>query len=468
MIPISTLLRSIFPKLRRGATNSPPAFGHDLPAEDAPLPDSGEIPGSADGKIVFGGHRDAESLRPRATPVVMRRTKNNRSYAIVGTVGELRGLLENPPPASTYIVFSGSLVLMADQAEDIAPADNYHRQTDRIVKPLGNLTLAKRNNHFALKVWLHEDAVALKRALPRHRCCFALDQYLAHGRARAEPHLHLITGHVADEDTILHIFTFDDGALTAINERVLASSSHIRFQADYANLLASYDRNDYTVIVADPLPQPPAHMDSGNLRYLDGQIYDKLISFYIIDDAAEPSFMARHGISMTAGIISLVLYVASMALPYDSYHDSTESFRRIAAIIPQNDLAFGSDQLKAMSERRLFLNEERPQHDTVPFLRRLTSALAANGSDVIVSSLALNQIKVQPTDPDINIVVEMKKSPDPNLTALAQAKPILDRLSERMGVDFRLSHNAFQERIGPNNSKTLSFNIEGEFKRKGN
>lgn len=419
------------------------------------------------GKTVFGQSPGSNALRPNAT-TVQRRGNGNRSFVILGTTRELREVLENPPPPNTVIVFSGSLVLMADQAENTTPSEGYHRQTDRIVKPLGSLALAKRNNHFTLKVWLHEDAIALKRALPRHRCCFALDQYLAHGRARPESHLHLITGHIADDDTILHIFTFDNGALTAIDERVLASASHGRFSADYASLLSSYDRNDYTVVVTDPLPRPPSHMDSSNLRYLDGQIYDKLITFYIVDEAAEPSFMVRHGLSIIVGIASIMLYIGSMALPYDSYHDSTENFRRIAATIPQSDLAFGSDQLKTMSERRMFLSEERAQHETVPFLRRLTSALAANGSDVIVRSLALNQIKIQSTDPDIAIVIDMKKSPDSNLTVLDQAKPILDRLSERMGVDFRLAHNAFQERSGPNNSKTLSFNIEGEFKRKGN
>lgn len=443
--------------------SNPASYG-DMELEPATEPSHTAPDG---GKQVFGAGRRSS---PAAAPadITVQKTRAGRPYLIVGTPGEVRALLNQPPPKNTAIIFSGNLVMLADQAHDATVIEQdatFHRQTDRIVKPLGSIASRKRGTQFTLKVWLHEDAIAMKRALPRHRFSFALDQYLAYGRAQQSAKLHLITGHSADEETIFHIFTFDKGALTQITEKVLVGTNHFRFAADYAGLIASYDRNGHALVIADPLPPAPDRFANSDIRYLGNEIYNKPVSYFIVDGGSTPSFLVRNGLAFALGSLGFLTYALSMAIPYNAYYESTLEFRRISGTIPEKDLAFGSDQLKTMQERRLFMDEARPQDNTISFLRQIATTLASGGGNVIIKKLSLNSVKTQATDPDIAIVIDTKKNSSPNVSLLDQAKPILDRLSERIGIDFHLAHNGYQERAGQDNAKVLSFTIEGDLKR---
>lgn len=456
---MSSVLRTVLQNVFRRKPALPPSPDIDL-ASFTPGASAFDLPpahGSPSASTLVGtnvlfGDRAEPVLE--TTTAVPQNTTQTGNYVVLGTLDQVRAYVQNPPPRSTSFMLTGELVILAGQA-DVAKIDHYHRQTDRIVKSLRGFARGKRHTPFTLKVWLHEDVVALKRALPRHKFCFALDQYLAYGR-RQGTSIHLVTGYSADA-TIIHIFTFDNGTLTDILEKNLPAASHPRFAADFTTLLSGFNRNGHTVTVASPLPQT----NLPSCAYVGESIYAKPIAFFINDETASPSLLVRHGLTIVLLILAIAGYVATIALPYDDYSDATSSFQRIAASIPKDDLAFGSDQLKTMQERNRFLTAERQQSTTVAYLRGLTSALSSQG--VIIRSLALNRVKApdRPKDPDVSIRVEVKRSP--NESVYDQAKPILDHLSQRMGMDFHLAHGGYQERATAD-GKTITYTIEGNFK----
>lgn len=445
---LRTVLNSIF---RRNATVTEPAYVDSIP----PTVDPFAIPDTFhDTSSIGRGTRFALRQEPAGAmgtaPVTTQQARNGREYLMLGTLDEVRNFVDNPPSRSTTIFLTGQLVMLSEA--DVSNIEHYHRQTDRVVKSIGSIT--KRTIPFTLKVWLHEEAVALKRQFPRHKFCFALDQYLTYGRSQ-NTSLYLITGHSGATDTIIHIFTFNNGALTAIAEKMLPSTTHPRFAADYLSLLASFRRNGHSVTVVDPLPIP----DGDQYAYLDHVIYDKPISYFIVDQTATPSSFVRHGLSVGVAVASIVAFLGAMAVPYDDYSRATAEFQRIANTIPKDDLAFGSDQLKTMQERRLFLTDTRPQHSSINFLRNVTTTLSSAG--VIIRKITLNQVKAQASDPDIAIVIEVKRSASESV--FDQGKPILDRLANRLGVDVRLAHNGYQERTTAD-GRFITYNIEGTFK----
>lgn len=395
-------------------------------------------------RTVFG------SMKKPSDTQVTNHVGKKRSHTLVGTVDELRSLLANPLPSKTTILLTGELVLLADTEADAI--ENYMRQTDRITKSIGGF--AKRTIPFTLKVWLHKSVIDAKHQLKRYRLCFAIDQYLHHGKAQKK-NLRLVTGSSSQNETIIHIFTFEQGNLTSIEEKVLPGEKNQRFHADYLELLNTLRRDQQPITIADPLPNP----ESSQYSYIGPEIYKKPIQYFITDESAEPSTLTAHGIPLAVLFSAIAGYIGAMVIPYNEYSKAATQFQKIAASIPKNDLSFGSDQLKTMQERRLFLTETRTQQNIVRFLREMTFALSSEG--VVIKNIELKPAKQKPEDPDIAISLQTKRAP--GMSTLQQAKPILDRLSAKLGVNIHLAHNGYQtQKIG--DIDYVQYNIEGNFK----
>ncbi|MEM8519087.1 hypothetical protein [Janthinobacterium sp. CAN_S7] len=374
------------------------------------------------------------------------------AYQLVGTLTELHQLAANPPSTKTTILLTGELVLLSDT--EVSKLDNYSRQTDRIAKSISNFT--SRTTSFTLKVWLHKNVIELQSKLNHHRFCCAIDQYLRYGKKQKET-MHLITGYHGSIDTIIQIFTFKQGNLTAIEEKVLPSHQQARFNADYTEMLNALRRSGAPVTIAAPLNNPEGEQYS----YMNEDIYKKPIRYILTDESAAPSILAAHGIPTIALLVAIIVSVAAIAIPYERYNQATEQFKKVAASIPKDDLAFGWDQNKTMQARRLFLTEPRPQEETIRFLRSITGALSREGVTII--NIELNEQKQNPDTPDIAIVIQAKRNPGES--PLEQARPLIDSISNRIGIQLHLAHNGHQDR-STSAGKFIQYNIEGNFKGK--
>lgn len=378
--------------------------------------------------------------------------KTGNSYLFVGTVDELQELTLNPPATNTTIILAGELVMLADT--EVATPDNYSRQADRITKSIGDF--AKRTIPFTLKVWVHKNVIDAQRELKRHRFCFAIDQYLNFGKAQ-KMNLRLVTGLSGGNGTIIHVFSFEQGNLTGTEEKILPSMQSTRFNADYMELLNTLSKGSQAIAIANPLPQP----EHGSFSYVGDEIYDKIIQYPITDDTAAPSIFAIFAIPLAILMFSIAVFIGSIAIPFRDYKQATADFQKVAAQIPKTDLAFGFDQLKTMQQRRFYLTEERTQQQTVKFLRQATYAVSVER--VVIKNIELRPSKVKPEEPDIAVTIKTRRFY--NETPLEQAKPIIDHLSAKLGVNLRLAHTGYQEQKTAEGD-FIQFNIEGNFKGK--
>lgn len=417
----------------------------DTDTDDTPLP-----PSTPGGKKLFGFGK-SKTADPRRQPAIT--SGKTQPYQFLGSIDEINQLAYNPPHPKTIIFLTGELILLSDT--EIDSPENYSRQTDRIAKSMASLT--KRATPFTLKLWLHKNVIDLQRENKRQRFAFAIDQYLHYGRAQKNNFL-LVTGHPGNE-TIIQIFTFKNGALTAIEEKVLPNTQQPRFRSDYTELLNALYKSDpnTTIAIAAPLPEP----ESDRYSYIGNEIYKKRIIFPIVDDTAQPSSLSTH--ALPAGIILLAaaIYMAAIILPYNQYNQFATEFQSTIASLPQTDTTFGSDQLKTMQERRFFLTEERAQQRNIGYIKKIANTLAAE-DNITIKTITLQPNKQQPSDPDIAIAIQSKRAD--NKPALDQAKSILERLSARLGITLRLAHNGYQEQKTPAGN-FIQFNIEGNFEK---
>jgi hypothetical protein len=390
---------------------------------------------------LFGG-------RDNAAQNTLNKTENV-PYLFIGTVDELYRLSIDPPSTKTAILLTGELVLLSDT--EVESLENYSRQTDRITRSIGDFT--KRSIPFTLKVWLHKNVLETRQLLKRHRFCFAIDQYLRYGKTIKEG-FRLVTGSSGNNETIIQIFTFERGNLTGIEEKVLPEARHPRFGADYIELLNTLLRTGIQITIADPLPNP----ESSQFSYVGNDIYRKPTLFPITDEKSKPSFLTVHGIAFSLIAAAFILYVGATVLPYNKYKFASNEFQVVAASIPKSDLAFGSDQLKTMEQRRFFLTEARPQQKTVRLLSEISYALS--NESVIIKNIGLFPSKIKADDPDIAITIQTKRIQ--NESVLEQAKPLIDHLSARLGVTLRLAHNGYREqKLADGNF--IQYDIEGNF-----
>lgn len=442
MFPIKDLLANLFGK-KSSALAGMDDF--DVPDNVIKEPTLTPQPEREFGQQLFGAYKKPAKAKIKTTKAP--------SYLLIGTLAELNQLASNPPSTNTPILLTGELVLLSD--EEVSAPNNYSRQTDRIVKSISNF--ASRTSSFTLKVWLHKNAIELQRQLKRHRFCFAIDQYLNYGKKQKDP-LRLVTGYHGNDDTIIQIFTFEQGNLTAIEEKVLPGHQQARFNADYAELLTTLRRNGAPISIASPLTNP----EGEQYRYASDDLYKKPIRYLLTDEDAEPSFFSVHGIPFLILTAAIIASIAAIAIPYERYAQATQQFQKVASSIPKDDLAFGWDQNKTMQARRLFMTENRPQEQTIKFLRVVTAALSHEGVTII--NIELNTQKQKPNSPDITIAVQAKRQP--GASPLEQARPLLDSISNRIGIKLYLADNGYQDRSTAA-GKFIQYNIEGNFS-KGN
>jgi len=374
----------------------------------------------------------------------------SRPHHIIATTQELQVVLNDVPPSNTILFITGDLVMLSG-TDATTPAD-YTRQPDRITKSLTDFS--KRVIPFTLKVWLHISVVEAHRTLNRHKFCFAIDQYLQYGKSR-KGKFNLVTGSMGDNRTIIQILTFENGNLTAIEERVLPHTDNQRFTPDFAELLNALRKSGPQIIVANPLPE----QNSDLYTYAGSEIYDKAIHYSITDDFAKPSFLAVHGFPIAILVAAIAIKLGALLIPYNAYSQAANEYQRVIATIPKDDLSFAADQLKTMQQRRFFLSEPRPQHRNIDFLRKTAYALSSEG--VVIKNIELKPNKSRPEDPDITIAIQTKRYPSESV--LDQGKPILDNLSAKLGIGLHLAHDGYQI-IKDGNSDTVQYNIEGNFK----
>lgn len=426
--------------------------GFDMPPEapskalsfdlaDYPINDNAATPPAR----LFG---DAESSAKRKTSKP--KLGKSRPHRIIDTAQELQAVLNDVPPSNTILFITGDLVMLS--GTDAATPADYTRQPDRITKSL--TAFSKRAIPFTLKVWLHISVVEARRTLNRHKFCFAIDQYLQYGKSK-KGKFNLVTGSMGDNRTIIQTLTFENGNLTAIEERVLPHTDNQRFAPDFAELLNTLRKSGLPITVTNPLPE-----QNGDLyAYADGEIYNKAIHYPITDDSTKPSFMTAHGLSIAILFIAIAAKLGALLIPYNTYSQATAEYQRVTATIPKDDLSFAADQLKVMQQRRFFLSEPRPQHRNINFLRETAHALSSEG--VVIKNIELKPNKSRPEDPDIAIAIQTKRYPSESV--LDQGKPILDNLSTKLGIGLHLAHDGHQI-IKDGNGDIVQYNIEGNFK----
>lgn len=388
--------------------------------------------------------------KPSARP--SKQTGTKRKYQLVGTLDELRQLTIDPPHPKTAVILTGELVLLCETVEKTP--ENYSRQTDRLAKSIG--FFPKQPTPFTLKVWLHRNVLDAQKNLKHTRFYFAIDQYLNLGKSSKDSR-HLIAGSSGNNETIIHIFTFESGNLTAIDEKVLQSSQHPRFNADFAELLNTLKRDQLPITIITPLP----NQDNDQITYIGDEIYSAPIQYFITNENAAPKFLSAHGIPIAVVGAAVFAFIAAMAFPYNKYNLAITQFQKVASTIPKTGLTFGSSELNVMKERRIFLTEGRAQEQTIKFLRDITYALSTEG--VIIKNIKLDQKKQKPEDPDISVTIQerISKSEAP----IDQIRPILDRLSGKLGITLHLANSGYQTQKSATGD-TITYSIEGNFKGK--
>lgn len=384
-----------------------------------------------------------------------RRAANDLAPLLVGTIHELRNLVQTQPPTNVPIILTGELVMVSDDPESQEP-QGYIRQPDRLIRSPYFLLSAKQKNSLTIKVWVHASVLPIINDMPRHRVYLAVDQYLRFGSNNRQLQC-IVSGHSANDSTIVTIYNFKAGILTSTSEKILPARDVHRFASDFQHLIDTLLRASGTLTIAAPLPP----LQLPGVTNIENAVFKRLHYLPISDGSSQ--LPLRHlWPAITVILIAVSGYVLSILMPYEEYASAQQKFRTVADRLPDNT-GFGANQLKIMQQRRFALTDSRPQESAAALLTKIAQAAAQQ--NFVISTLSMNFApeSVGNPAPDLSFTLQVARQPGTSIDPLDIAKPILERFSASLNMPLHLAQNGYRTE-NKDGRPMMIFTIEANLK----
>lgn len=365
-----------------------------------------------------------------------------QKYSIAASNAELAGQAGDRLLLAGQLVYA-SLHLDAKPLSSYSPARTLDASSGQLLGlPLGllaGLSLGSRKNQ--PKVYLYVDANVL--ALPKVRCAFLIEAYLAWGR-KQKGCLALIGGTARkDEGFLLDVLVFEEGRLVALYDQELPQEHSPRFALAIASVLRRIQENypGARMVQAAPL----VDWALPGVEYLGDEVL-RALSFRRIGQQADSK--RQLALPLAIVVCGAVFALVAIGMAWGRYNAAIAHYERAisdSAIARQGGL--DAQYLSLLAQRQQFMALPRVQETQTAKLLTMIDAIAVL-PEVQIVEIKCSTIKLSETSmaseaiPDTWLRISLPKNERP---ALEQAQEILAKLAANTRMSWRLVPRGWQE-----------------------
>jgi len=278
----------------------------------------------------------------------------------------------------------------------------------------------------------------------RQKPVFAIDALLRYGqRLKGSDEFVILSAFEGTGTTLVQMLHFKKSELVALNEFTLAASSSHTFETDLHVLLERLRMAHAQAVFhwCGPLALPRTqsfHVAPASI-WQTAPIQNLTLS-------GRPSLVRRHGLALLLLALSTLAVGAGLYTPYTRYVQAREALSRESSHL-QGQYSFASEKLALLRARQAFFEVSRNGDQRLDKFKQVLAVLA-DEPDTRLREAQLNSTLETTRTPvpaqqqagktaDFELVVEVLR--EEGSTALAQSRPLLQKLSAQMGMNLRLS-----------------------------
>ncbi len=321
----------------------------------------------------------------------------------------------------------------------------------------------------SLYVSIDKEALALV-VKARQKPVFALDALLRYGQRVKGADEHVVLGAFEGSDaTVVLMLHFRKSELVALNEYTLAPASAHTFEMDLHVLLERLRMAHAQAIFhwCGPLSAP-----AGQALQLAPASLWQTAHGHNLTLSGRPSLLRQHGLALGLVLASVASVFVALYVPYTQYVTARDALSRENSQL-QGEYSFASEKLALLRARQAFFEVSSHGDRRLVQFKTVLEVLAQQ-EDLRVRESQLNS-NLDPVSrgrpgqtgkaADFEVLVDVPREPDS--TALAQSRPLLQELSAQMGMNLRLAttdpYKDIEKSASGDNKARRQYRIQGDF-----
>lgn len=321
----------------------------------------------------------------------------------------------------------------------------------------------------SLYVSIDKEALALV-VKARQKPVFALDALLRYGQRAKGADEHVVLGAFEGSDaTVVLMLHFRKSELVALNEYTLAPVTAHTFEMDLHVLL---ERLRMAHAQASFHWCGPLSAPSGQSMQLAPASLWQTAHGHNLTLSGRPSLLRQHGLALGLVLASVASVAVALYLPYTQYVTARDALSRENSQL-QGEYSFASEKLALLRARQAFFEVSSHGDRRLVQFKTVLEVLAQQ-EDLRVRESQLNS-SLDPVSrgrpgqtgktADFEVLVDVPRQPD--TTALAQSRPLLQALSAEMGMNLRLAttdpYKDIEKGASGDNKARRQYRIQGDF-----